>query len=52
MQTTTTVLKHEQNESTVGKTPNQETLKACQELRNGDGISFTSLDELFKYLKS
>ena len=34
------------------KVPNKETLAACQELKEGKGISFTSIDELFKYLKS
>ncbi|MDR1731147.1 MAG: hypothetical protein LBR61_03550 [Synergistaceae bacterium] len=34
------------------ETPNQETLKACRELNEGGGVTFTSLDDLFKYLKS
>jgi hypothetical protein len=32
--------------------PSEETIAACRELREGRGINFTSLDELFKYLKS
>jgi hypothetical protein len=32
--------------------PNAETLAACKELNEGNGIRFTSIDELFKYLKS
>ena len=39
-------------ENTETETPNKETLEACQELREGKGVSFNSIDELFKYLKS
>jgi len=38
--------------NTAAETPNHETIKACKELIEGEGITFTSLDELFKYLKN
>ena len=49
---TTTMEQKEMAKNTETETPNKETLEACQELKEGKGITFTSLDGLFKYLKS
>ena len=49
---TTTVEQKIAKEGSGSDIPNKDTLDACQELKEGKGVSFTSLDELFKYLKN
>jgi hypothetical protein len=32
--------------------PNKDTVRACMEIKENTELSFTSIDELFRYLKS
>lgn len=32
--------------------PNKDTVSACMEIKEDTGLSFTSIDELFRHLKS